>query len=302
MRRLPGGRKLWQYSLIPPIPDPCRGTDRDGSLCPPPGRRCALSRSCWAPGTASTPTTWRRSTASRATTRAPIPRLARIGGALFSLGHGAVVLRGRLVAASLPAGWQTPGWLEVTGVGVSIAFLFGLAFLNVRAVLLTDPPAVVRPVGLKARLLGPLRDGTRRGPSRRSAMLFALSFDTVSQAALFALAAGRFGGVAAGAVRRRAVRARACSSSTASMASGSAASFGVPTARPSSRRASWRLRWPAISLAVGLLHGREVAASPPSTRGRRAVSSSFGAVVCRCHVAFARRDCRLPASVAHAIR
>ena len=40
-----------------------------------------------------------------------------------------------LVAGSLAAGWQTPAWLETTGVAVSVVFLFGLAFLNVRAVL-----------------------------------------------------------------------------------------------------------------------------------------------------------------------
>jgi len=81
-------------------------------------------------------------------------------------------------------------------VGVSIAFLFGLAFLNLRAVLLTDPLAVVAPVGIRSRLLG--RFLTVRQPWAVAAvgMLFALSFDTISQATLFALAAGRFGGVA----------------------------------------------------------------------------------------------------------
>jgi len=123
------------------------------------------------------------------------PALARLCGALFSLGHGAVVGIVALAAGSLSAGWQTPGWLEVAGVGVSVAFLFGLAFLNLRAVLTTDPLAVVAPTGLKSRVLG--RIVTVRQPWAVAAVgaLFALSFDTVSQAALFALAAGRFGGV-----------------------------------------------------------------------------------------------------------
>jgi high-affinity nickel-transport protein len=123
------------------------------------------------------------------------PRLARVAGSLFSLGHGAVVLLVALAAGSLASGWQTPAWLEFTGIGVSIVFLFGLAYLNVHAVLTAAPNAVVAPAGLKGRLLG--RFITVRRPWAVAAVgaLFALSFDTVSQAALFALAAGRFGGV-----------------------------------------------------------------------------------------------------------
>jgi high-affinity nickel-transport protein len=124
------------------------------------------------------------------------PALARFCGTLFSLGHGLVVCGVAFAAASLTTGWQTPGWLEATGVGVSIAFLFGLAFLNVRAVLTADPRAVVAPIGVRSRLLG--RFVTVRKPWAVAAvgMLFAFSFDTISQATLFALAAGRFGGVA----------------------------------------------------------------------------------------------------------
>lgn len=123
------------------------------------------------------------------------PGLARAAGSLFSFGHGTVVLLVALAAASLASGWQTPAWLEFTGIGVSIVFLFGLAYLNVRAVLTAAPNAVVAPAGLKGRLLG--RFITVRRPWAVAAVgaLFALSFDTMSQAALFALAAGRFGGV-----------------------------------------------------------------------------------------------------------
>jgi high-affinity nickel-transport protein len=123
------------------------------------------------------------------------PRLSRLAGALFSLGHGIVVILVALVAGSLATGWQTPTWLEVTGASVSVLFLFGLAFLNVRAVLTADPRAVVAPAGLRARLLGRFLNIRRAWAVAAVGMLFALSFDTVSQAALFALAAGRFGGV-----------------------------------------------------------------------------------------------------------
>jgi len=124
------------------------------------------------------------------------PRLARFCGALFSLGHGTIVLLVALAAGALASRWQAPGWLELTGVSISILFLFGLAFLNLHAVLTTHPHEVVRPAGLKGRLLG--RIFTVQSPWAVAAVgaLFALSFDTVSQAALFALAAGRFGGIA----------------------------------------------------------------------------------------------------------
>jgi nickel/cobalt transporter (NiCoT) family protein len=123
------------------------------------------------------------------------PRLARAAGSLFSLGHGAVVLLVALAAGSLSSGWQTPTWLEVTGIGVSIVFLFGLAFVNVRAVLTAAPNTVVAPAGFKGRLLGRFVTVRRAWAVAAVGTLFALSFDTVSQAALFALAAGRFGGV-----------------------------------------------------------------------------------------------------------
>ena len=124
------------------------------------------------------------------------PRLARLAGSLFSLGHGMVVMLVALAAGTLSAGWQTPAWLEVTGATVSIVFLFGLAFVNLRAVLVAGPDAIVAPTGFKAKLLG--RFLTVRRPWAVAAVgaLFALSFDTISQAALFALAATRFGGVA----------------------------------------------------------------------------------------------------------
>ena len=123
------------------------------------------------------------------------PRLARMAGALFSLGHGVVVMLVALVAGSLATGWQTPAWLEITGASVSVLVLFGLAFLNVRAVLAADPHAVVVLAGLRGRLLGRFLNIRRAWAVTAVGMLFALSFDTVSQAAIFALAAGRFGGV-----------------------------------------------------------------------------------------------------------
>ena len=123
------------------------------------------------------------------------PRLARNAGLLFSLGHGAVVLVVAATAYAFASHWQTPRWLEISGAVISIAFLFGLAFLNFRAVLRAPPGAVVAPCGLKGKLFGRIVDVERPWAVAAVGALFALSFDTISQAALFALAAGRLGGM-----------------------------------------------------------------------------------------------------------
>jgi high-affinity nickel-transport protein len=122
------------------------------------------------------------------------PELARYCGVLFSLGHGAVVLAIALAVSTLARHWQTPDWLETFGAWVSIAFLFALGLLNVRAVLTTEPGKIVRPVGLKGRFLGRLAQAASPGLIALVGALFALSFDTISQAALFALTATQFGG------------------------------------------------------------------------------------------------------------
>jgi high-affinity nickel-transport protein len=122
------------------------------------------------------------------------PRLARFCGVLFSLGHGAVVMAIALAVSALALHVPAPPWLEAFGAWVSIAFLAALGFLNIRAVVRADPTQVVRPVGLKGRLLGRLARAASPGLVALVGALFALSFDTVSQAALFALTATRFGG------------------------------------------------------------------------------------------------------------
>lgn len=119
---------------------------------------------------------------------------ARYCGALFSLGHGAVVVAIALLVSSAVTRWQTPGWLETTGVAISIFFLTLLGILNLRAVWRAAPDEVVAPIGLKGRFLGSLARAKNPFVVAIVGALFALSFDTISQAAFFALAAGQFGG------------------------------------------------------------------------------------------------------------
>jgi len=123
------------------------------------------------------------------------PRLARFAGALFSLGHGAVVLVVSLAVATVASNWRVPDWLESFGAWLSIGFLLLLGLANLSAVARAQPHEVVRLRGLRSALLGSrvVRRARALGIALIGA-LFALSFDTVSQAALLALAGGRFGG------------------------------------------------------------------------------------------------------------
>lgn len=122
-------------------------------------------------------------------------RFARFCGALFSVGHGLVVLTIALVAGVVSRAWHTPQWLEVSGAWISIGFLTLLGVINLHAVLAADPGEVVAPAGLKARWVGRLATVQHPGLVVLVGALFALSFDTISQSALFALAAARFGGL-----------------------------------------------------------------------------------------------------------
>lgn len=126
------------------------------------------------------------------------PRLARYCGTLFSLGHGVVVIGIAVTVSLLASAWTVPAWMETTGALISIAFLLGLGFLNLRAVLRAGPDEIVRPIGIKGSLLGTLLGRLQRSghPLLVAGVgaLFALSFDTMSQAALFAFTASQFGG------------------------------------------------------------------------------------------------------------
>jgi high-affinity nickel-transport protein len=120
---------------------------------------------------------------------------ARYCGALFSLGHGAIVIAIAIAVAAASERWSAPAWLELSGAWISVAFLSALGIANLAAVLVAAPDEVVAPVGLKGRLLGGLNAARQPWTVALVGALFALSFDTVSQAALFALTAAQFGGV-----------------------------------------------------------------------------------------------------------
>lgn len=123
-------------------------------------------------------------------------RFGRYCGALFSLGHGVIVLAIALAVGVASERWDAPPWLEQFGAWTSILFLTLIGAVNLHAVLRTSPDQVVSPVGLKGRLLGRLNRASHPLTVALVGALFAVSFDTVSQSALFALTAAQFGGVA----------------------------------------------------------------------------------------------------------
>lgn len=122
------------------------------------------------------------------------PRLARRTGILFSLGHGMVVILIAVTVGVLAKKWEIPGWLEGLGAWISILFLFSFAALNFHAVLRAPAGQMVKVVGLKGQWLGRLTQTSHPLVIVLVGALFALSFDTISQAALFSLAASTVAG------------------------------------------------------------------------------------------------------------
>lgn len=117
------------------------------------------------------------------------PRLSRWAGVLFSFGHGLVVTVVAGVLAWAAREWRVPVWLEDVGAWISILFLLLLGAVNLAAVFRAAPNEVIRPVGLKARWFGRFTQISHPVLITTVGALFALSFDTLSQAALFSLAA-----------------------------------------------------------------------------------------------------------------
>lgn len=121
-------------------------------------------------------------------------RLANYCGALFSLGHGLVVMAVAVFASLLASQWALPAWFETTGAWISIVCLLGLGLLNLYAVLSAPPEEVVALRGIKGRCLGRLTRAEHPLLIAGVGMLFALSFDTLSLALLFGVTAQSGGG------------------------------------------------------------------------------------------------------------
>lgn len=121
-------------------------------------------------------------------------KLARLCGFLFSLGHGAVVCTVAVSASLLFQQGAIPEWMDDVGAWVSAFFLISLGALNLYAVFSTPADEMVRMVGLKGRWLGSLKHAGHPFLIALVGALFAFSFDTLSQAALFSTTATQYGG------------------------------------------------------------------------------------------------------------
>jgi high-affinity nickel-transport protein len=122
------------------------------------------------------------------------PHLARLCGFLFSLGHGAVVCVVAVTTSLLFQQTTMPDWLNNVGAWVSTFFLLLLGMLNLYAVFSTPIHEMVSPLGFKGQWLGRLNHAGHPALVALVGALFAISFDTLSQAALFSATATHFGG------------------------------------------------------------------------------------------------------------
>jgi high-affinity nickel-transport protein len=127
------------------------------------------------------------------------PALARRTGLWFSIGHGFVVLIVAYTVALTAQTWSAPAWLAPFGAWISIATLVLLSALNLLAWHETAPNAAVTVTGWRSKLFAAAFQASRRRAVIGVGALFAVSFDTLSQAALMgATGVARQGFVAVG--------------------------------------------------------------------------------------------------------
>ncbi len=122
-------------------------------------------------------------------------RMVRWTGLLFSLGHGIVVLTlGGLIVNLVLLHVRIPPPLSLAGGLFSGLFLLGMAGANGLSLARSGPGIPFSPVGPRARIL--LRSFPLDRPvfAVLLGMLFAVSFDTLSQTVVFSLAAASLGG------------------------------------------------------------------------------------------------------------
>jgi high-affinity nickel-transport protein len=122
------------------------------------------------------------------------PHLSRWSGLLFSLGHGTVVMAVAVLVGVVARRWEIPVWVDDLGAWISILFLLALGVVNLAAVFKAAPDQIVGLVGLKGRWLGELNHASHPILIACVGALFALSFDTLSQTALFSMAASSMAG------------------------------------------------------------------------------------------------------------
>lgn len=120
------------------------------------------------------------------------PVLARMAGLLFSLGHGLVIVPVSIYAASLAQHFDVPAWFDTLGTWVSITILLGLAVFNLLSVLRTPAHEAVQLKGWRQSFFARMLNVRHAGAMLAVGAVFALSFETLSQASLFAVMASKY--------------------------------------------------------------------------------------------------------------
>jgi len=120
--------------------------------------------------------------------------LSKLVGVLFSLGHGLVVTLISLIIGSGLLQSHIPEWLDGFGQWISIIFLFVFGMLNLYNIF-QNPFNQNMPVGIKSFLVKKL-NAKKFNPLMIMSIgaLFAFSFDTFSQIALFSISASLLSG------------------------------------------------------------------------------------------------------------
>lgn len=113
-------------------------------------------------------------------------RVAPFCGLLFSAGHAGVILAAAIVLSMLSSRWAPPEWLASTGTIISASTLLLLGLMNVYVALAADRNSSVSPSGLRSGLFASVLRAPRSWQVVLVGALFAVSFDALAIATLFA--------------------------------------------------------------------------------------------------------------------
>lgn len=117
---------------------------------------------------------------------------SRLVGAQFAFGHSGTILLASILLHGQSA--ALPQWLDGAGMAISTCFLLAIAASNL-AHAARQPSAGPRPLGPFAAAL--MRVTGRQLHPALVGMAFAISFDSMAQAAFFASRGGQFSGMGA---------------------------------------------------------------------------------------------------------
>ena len=120
--------------------------------------------------------------------------LSKLVGFLFSLGHGLVVICISFIIGTGLLQSHIPEWFDGLGTWISIIFLLLFGLINIWNVFYNSSPHTL-PVGIQSFLANKVVTKKYTPPLIMGiGALFALSFDTISQVALFSLSASLLSG------------------------------------------------------------------------------------------------------------